>query len=124
MKWLKTITIIATAAVAVSPAIIAPQPAAQNLNKVEVRQILRNAHSSSDFRALATYYRAEQARLQTKANAEKAEWERRENALSALSMKYPRPADSSRNRYQYFAYEADRMGAQAAYFESLMAEPR
>ena len=41
--------------------------------------------------------------------------------VAGMAAKYPRPVDSSRNRYEYFLYEAGQMSQQAEHYESLSA---
>lgn len=88
---------------------------------VELQTMIRSAHSAPQYQALASYFRTRQQVLAKQAMVEKAEWERRGEMTAAVAQKYPRPVDSSRNRYEYFKYEANRMGQQAAHYESLSA---
>lgn len=90
-------------------------------NRAQVQTMIRSAHSPQQYQALATYFRSKQHAMEEQAKAEKAEWDRRSQNTSASFQKYPRPADSSRNRYEYFAYEAEQFGQQAAHYESLLA---
>ena len=90
-------------------------------SRVDLQKMVSEAHSTQQYQALATYYRSQQQAMEQKAQAEKQEWERRSQNTTGISQKYPRPVDSSRNRYEYFAYEADQLGQQAAHYESLSA---
>jgi hypothetical protein len=83
--------------------------------------MIRGARSTQQYQQLATYFRSRQQSLEQQAQAEKAEWERRSQSNAGAAQKYPRPADSSKNRFEYFAYEADQMGQQAEHYESLTA---
>jgi hypothetical protein len=89
------------------------------LSKAEVQSMVRSAHSTQQYQTLAAYFRSKQDTLEKQALAEKAEWDRRSQVNAALYQKYPRPVDSSRNRYEYFTYEANQMGQQAAHYEGL-----
>ena len=51
------------------------------------------------------YFRAQQTKYQRQAQEEKAEWERRSQNVTGPAAKYPRPVDSSRDRYEYFEYK-------------------
>jgi len=102
----------------------ADQSAAPNYSKAEVHMMVREAHTADQYRALASYFRAQQSKFQAQAQSEKQEWERRSQNVAGPSAKYPRPVDSSKNRYDYFTYEAGQMGKQAAHYESLSAEPQ
>jgi hypothetical protein len=93
-----------------------PQAAA---SKAEVEALLRSAHSPVQYHTLAVYFHQKQTAYEVQAQAEKAEWERRSQNVVGVAAKYPRPVDSSRNRYTYFMYEADRMAHQAAHFDAL-----
>jgi hypothetical protein len=90
-------------------------------SQTEVRQMIRDAHSVEQYKTLASYFRARQQAFEQQAQSEKQEWDRRSQIAAASYQKYPRPADSSRNRYEYFTYEAGQMSQQAAHFESLSA---
>jgi hypothetical protein len=102
----------------------AAAPLEQNLTKSEADRMAHTAKTPEQYHALASYFRAQQINYQQQADAEKAEWQRRESVPSALAMKYPRPVDSSRNRYEYFAYESGQMGEKAAYYEGLVKAAR
>ena len=47
------------------------------------------------------------------ASDEMAEWARRSQNTTGRAAKYPRPVDSARNRYEYYAHEADEAAFQA-----------
>jgi hypothetical protein len=68
---------------------------------------------------LASYFHSQQVVFEEKAQSEKQEWDRRSQITAATYQKYPRPADSSRNRYEYFTSQAQDMGDKAAHYESL-----
>lgn len=91
----------------------------QRYSKSEIQQMIRAAHTPQEYQALAEYFRSEQQAFESKALVEKAEWDRRSQNVTGPLAKYPRPVDSSRNRYEYFAYEAQQMGQQADHFENL-----
>ncbi len=93
-------------------------------SRAELQSMIRSAHSTQQYQALATYFRSRQEALEKQAMAEKAELDRRSQITAAAYQKYPRPVDSSRNRYEYFTYEANQMGQQAAHYESLSSNPQ
>jgi hypothetical protein len=97
----------------------AESQASTEMSRAELRTMIRSAHSTQQYQTLATYFRSKQQALEKQALAEKAEWERRSQITAAVTQKYPRPVDSSRNRYEYFTYEANQMGQQAARYEGL-----
>lgn len=93
--------------------------AAPAYSKAELKQMIQQAHTPQQYQTLAAYYRQRQQDFEQQALDEKVEWGRRSQVTAASYQKYPRPADSSRSRYEYFTYEAQQMSEQAARFESL-----
>jgi len=93
--------------------------AGTEFSRAELQTMIRSAHSSQQYQTLATYFRSRQQALEKQALAEKAEWDRRSQITASVAQKYPRPVDSSRNRYEYFTYEANQMAQQAAHYENL-----
>jgi|SRR5450631_476415 hypothetical protein len=87
--------------------------------KTEIKQMLRGARSAQDYRALAEYFSTQQKKFEQKALVEKQEWERRSQNVMGPAAKYPRPVDSSRNRFEYFSYEAYQMNQQAVKYQAL-----
>ena len=94
------------------------------MSPAQAEQMLRSAHTVEQYKMLASYFHERQLVYEEKAQAEKQEWERRSQITAASYQKYPRPADSSRNRYEYFTYEAQQMSDQAAHYESLSASAK
>lgn len=90
----------------------------------ELKQMIRNARTPEDYEALAAYFRSRQAEFTEQARDEHREWVRRMQIVAPPVMKYPRPEDSARNRYEYFTYEAKKMGRLAAQYQSLADHPR
>src|ERR1700689_1161340 len=89
------------------------------MSPAQAEQMLHSARTVEQYQMLAGYFHARQLVFEEKAQAEKAEWDRRSQITAASYQKYPRPADSSRNRYEYFTAEAQEMGDQAAHYDSL-----
>ena len=87
----------------------------------QIKKLARTAHTQEQYSTLAAYYGKQQKDFAQQAADEKQEWERRSQSNAGAAQKYPRPADSSKNRFEYFAYEADQMGQQAAHYENLSA---
>ena len=102
----------------------AESKAGTEYSRAELQSMIRSAHSTQQYQALATYFRSRQDALEKQDMAEKAELDRRSKITAAAYQKYPRPVDSSRNRYDYFTYEANQMGQQAAHYESLSSSPQ
>jgi len=87
----------------------------------ELKKMVRDANTPEQYRVLASYYRVRQQRFTEQAHDEIVWFAKRQLNLSLPAAKYPTPLDSSRNRYEYFRYEAQQMGEKAAHFESLAA---
>jgi hypothetical protein len=87
----------------------------------ELRHMERQAHTPEQYQKVANAYRARQQYFQQEADAEMHEWIRRMQFVNPVWEKYPRPEDSSRNRYEYFRYEAQRMSDQASHYEAMAA---
>ena len=94
---------------------------AVNLSSSDVKKMIEEAHTAQQYQTLAAYFRSRQQAFEQKAHSE-IEWiARRDLNVSLPAAKYPAPLDSSRNRYEYFTYEAQQMSRQAAHYESLAA---
>ena len=121
MRFKLTLAITALALAAASGAARAAASQAQNLSHSELKQMIQNAHTTEDYLTLASYFRWRQQHFTQQAHDELAFWAQRSMNVSLEAAKYPRPADSSRNRYDYFTYEAQKMSQKAAYYEGLSA---
>ena len=88
-------------------------------SKAEIKQMERNAHTAVQYQALSAYFSDRQKWFEQQAQSEKEEWERRSQNTMGPAAKYPRPVDSSKNRYEYFSYEASQMNQQAAKYQAL-----
>ncbi len=97
----------------------AAAPPAQNLSHAQLKKMVQNAHSAEDYLTLASYFRWRQQQFEQQAHDELLFWAQRSMNVSLEAAKYPRPVDSSRNRYEYFVYEAQKMSAQAEHYQSL-----
>ena len=85
----------------------------------QLRKMIQEAHTDQQYKELASYFRSRQDGYEQQAQAEKLEWIRRSQNATSVAAKYPRPADSSKNRYEYLTYEAGQMSQRAAHYESL-----
>lgn len=93
-------------------------------SKDQITAMMRTAHTADQYRTLAGYFRAQEQSFEQKALSEKQEWDRRSANVTSIAAKYPRPVDSSRNRYEYFSCKAHQMEQNAAHYESLSASAR
>lgn len=90
----------------------------------ELRKMIQEAHTEQQYRVLAFYFRSQQQILERQAQAEKVEWDRASQDVTGPVAKYPRPVDSSKNRYEYFTFEGQQMSQKAAHYESLASSAR
>ena len=94
---------------------------AVNYSRADVKKMIEEAHTAQQYQTLAAYFRSRQQAFTQQAHSE-IEWlARRSMNVSLPAAKYPAPLDSSRNRYEYFNYEAQKMSQNAAHYESLSA---
>jgi hypothetical protein len=121
MRFKLPIAYALLACMVTSIAVRAESSATQNLSRTDLKRMVQNARTSEDYLTLASYFRWRQQQFQQQAQSEKAELDRRAMNSYLAAAKYPNPVASSRNRYEYFTYEAQKMGQQAAHFESLSA---
>ena len=113
-------TALMSATLAAATALVhAETSASTHYSKSEIKRMEREAHSMQQYRALAIYFSAQKTSFELQAQSEKEEWERRSQDVTGAAAKYPRPVDSSRNRFEYFSYEADQMNLQAAKYQAL-----
>jgi len=114
MKPISTIALVAViAAATLSSQAVTLEPAAAHYTPAQIKKMIREAHSADQYRAIARYYDERHAEFSQKAADEMAEWARRSENTSGPAAKYPRPVDSARNLYEYYAHEADSAAFQA-----------
>lgn len=121
MSRLISVAVTVALVISASAGMRAQPSNSRNYSKSEVRQMIRDAHTARQYLDLAAHFRSRQQTFERQAQSEKIEWERRSQKVNGPAAKYPRPVDSSKNRYEYFTYEAQQM-VQAEHFESLSAK--
>lgn len=94
---------------------------APHYSHAELKQLIANAHTSSDYQTLASYYHLQQQSFQMQAEEEKREWERLSQNVSGPYAKYPRPVDSAHSLYQYYSAKANQMAALETHYQQLAA---
>jgi len=82
----------------------------EHYTQSQLKKMVSEAHSPEQYDVLARYYGNEQKVFLQKAADEKQEWARRSQFTTSISAKYPRPVDSARNLYEYYAYKASEAG--------------
>ena len=100
-----------------SSPVVSQQPV--HYSKAELAQLQKEAHTPEQYRALAAYFEYRKASFQDQATQMKDEWKRRSQNIVGSAAKYPRPADSARNLYEYYTNEADKAGVLQAQYEHL-----
>ncbi|MGD0097614.1 MAG: hypothetical protein ABSB60_14065 [Terracidiphilus sp.] len=90
--------------------------------KAQVKQLALNAHTPTQFSALAGYFGEQRDKYLQKAAKEKKEWLELSWNAGNTAAKYPKPADSARNAYEYYTQKASEAGVLEAKF-SHMASP-
>ena len=98
-----------------------PSPAGNepHYSKAELKKMAQDAHTPSEYAALASYYGNQQKHYLAQAAEEKQEWERRSANIVLIAAKYPRPVDSAHYLYDYYAYKATETGQLAAKYSQL-----
>jgi hypothetical protein len=91
----------------------------QHITPSQLKTLAKQAHTPEQYNTVAGYYGQMQDDYLRKAAEEKKEWERRSQMTASLAQKYPRPADSARNLYEYFMYKASEMGTLKTRFAQL-----
>jgi hypothetical protein len=92
-----------------------------HLTGTQLKQLLHEAHSQAQYETIATYYREEQTTYSQEAAQEKQEWIRRGQNVMVVAAKYPRPVDSARYLYEYYADQARHAEQLAKKYEQLAA---
>lgn len=83
----------------------------------ELKLLINNAHTPEQYQQLATYFRSQQSIYGDRAAAEKIEWDRRKAITASPALKYPSPADSARNLYDYYTSKENQMASLAQSYE-------
>lgn len=87
----------------------------------QLKQLARDAHTQEQYMALASYYKTQQEIYLQRAGDEKKEWEQLSQNSAGTFAKYPRPADSARNRYEYYKSKASEAGGLESKYSRLAA---
>ena len=99
------------------------QPAEKQYSRAQLNLQVKTAHNTREYQDLAAYFRQQQKALQAKADEEKALWAAR-SQTAILYNKYPKPADSAHNLYDYYTFNADSKGKLADHYQQLaISEP-
>ncbi len=115
MKW----AIAFAAGILIAGVACVGQPTSPSYSHAKLRKMISEAHTAEQYKTLATYFSSRERSYEQKAAIEKREWLRLRPVYATLYHKYPRPADASKNWYEYLTHEAQQMDAQAAHYEDL-----
>lgn len=85
----------------------------------QIHKMAKEARTVAEFTVLTDYYQTQRRMYQHKAAEEMHLWAERSAQITPLSEKWPRPVDSSRNRYQYFEHMADEAAALVDHYNKL-----
>jgi len=85
----------------------------------QAKQLERGAHAPEQYRALASYYADRQKNYLQKADDAKREWQQLGQDNVSMAAKYPSPAESARNRYDYYMSKASKAGELEARYDRL-----
>lgn len=88
------------------------------ISQKQLKKEIGEAHTHEQYRMLAAYFHSRENFYHAQATEEKIEWERRKQVQASVVMKYPTPADSARNLYDYYNYKAAEMAKKAAKYEN------
>jgi hypothetical protein len=99
--------------------IASPAKSGTHYTQAELKKMARDARTPVQYNALASYYGDQKQFYSQQAAAEKQEWERRSQNVMAIAAKYPRPVDSARNLYEYYAFKASEAGTLEAKYQQL-----
>lgn len=100
----------------------APGPStdsSSHYTRSQVKELSRSAHAPDQYRVLAAYYGDCQSLYLQRAAKEKKEWEQLRPNTVSMAAKYPRPADSAHNAYEYYMAKASESEAQEAKYSRL-----
>lgn len=100
-------------ATGISAGAVTLQPSGSHYTAAQLKQMIREAHTPDQYKAIARYYDERHSEFSQKAADEMAEWARRSENTTGPAAKYPRPVDVARNLYEYYAHEADDAAFQA-----------
>jgi len=87
--------------------------------QAELKQLALNAHEPAQYTALATYFGKQRNNYLQKAAEKKKEWLELSQGVTSTASKYPLPADSMRNYYEYYMHKASEAGTLEAKYSQL-----
>jgi hypothetical protein len=86
-----------------------------------LKQLVLSAHTQEQYTALAGYFGTQRDNYLQKAEERKKEWAQLSQNVTSRAAKYPRPADSVWNYYEYYMHKATEAEALEAKYSQLAA---
>ena len=93
----------------------------EHYTQAQIKRMAHEAHTPEQYTALAGYYDQQQKHFAEQAAEEKAEWARRSQYAQSIEAKYPRPVESARYLYEYYAAKAAEAATLSAKYSQLAA---
>jgi hypothetical protein len=87
--------------------------------KAQLKQLVISAHTPEQYSALASYFDKQRANYLQKAEERRKEWLQLSQNVTSTAAKYPRPADSVRNYYEFYMHKAGEAGTLEAKYSHL-----
>ena len=89
--------------------------------KAQLKQLVLNAHTPGQYTPLASYFGKQREMYLQKAAEKQKVWVQLTQNVTSAAAKYPRPADSVRNYYEYYMQKASEAGTLEAKYSRLAA---
>lgn len=110
---------LAMASVGIAQGTASSSEADTHYTQAQVKQLALNAHAPAQYKAIASYYGAQRESYLRQAAEAKKEWASRSQNFTRVAAKYPTPADSARNLYEYYMYKASKAETLEAKYNQL-----
>ena len=118
-------TLIAAAALLTLPLMGMAQSTTRTANLTmpmtahEAHSLIKNAHSTEQYKQLAGYFHQQEVLYRSKAADEKIERDRRAQVNAGLYQKYPRPVDTAQSLYDSYLSTANSAALEARHYDQL-----
>jgi hypothetical protein len=99
---------LAFAAVGIAQGTVSSAETSAHYTRAQLTQLVLNAHAPEQYEALASYYRGQRVSYLQQAAKAKNEWMQLSQNATSHAAKYPTPADSARNHYEYCMSKASK----------------
>ena len=89
--------------------------------QAQLKHLVLSAHTQEQYTALASYFCTQRGNYLQKAEEKQKEWVQLSQYVTSAAAKYPRPADSVRNYYEFYMHKATEAEALEAKYSQLAA---